>query len=411
VDTPAPPRGDRRWLYLFVGLAATLVSCAYQYGLGYLLPALRAEGLSLPRAGLLVSAPVAGTTCGLVFAGISADRFGERRVLGVGLAGTGGIVLWASAVDSFAPRAVLLVAAGAFAATAQATSGRLVLRFPARQRGLAMGIRQTAQPLGVVVAALALPPLAHAGTGRAFAGLGVACLGASVLAGTVLRDAPAMQRRGAVGARERLYATSFLWRVHVASALLIVPQFAVAAFSFDYLVSVRGWSDGSAGLVLGGAQLLGAAARLGAGAWSDRLGLRLRPMRILAVGVAVVLGALGLAAAAGAPVVVVLLVAAAAVSVSTNGLSNTAVTERAGPAAAGRVMGTQNSAQNLVAAGTPPVLGAVIAAAGAGARGYAVAFAVSAALAAAAVPCIPVSAENGAPRVIRPGLTPGDRAA
>lgn len=358
-----------------------------------------------------MSAPIAGTTCGLVVAGVCADRYGERRVLGVGLACTGAFVLTASAVETFAARALLLVAAGAFAATSQATSGRLVLRFPGRQRGLAMGIRQTAQPLGVVVAALSLPALAAAGTGRAFAGLGVACLAASGLAGGVLRDAPAMQHRAGAGPQQRLYGTAYLWRVHAASALLIVPQFGVAAFSFDCLVSVRSWSDGAAGVLLGFAQLTGAAARLGAGAWSDRVGLRLPPMRLLAGAVAVVLAALGLAAAAGAPVVVVLLVAAATVSVSTNGLSNTAVTERAGPAAAGRVMGTQNSAQNLVAAGTPPVLGAVIAAAGAGAGGYAVAFAISAALAAAAVPCIPVRAENRSPSVVDPGLTPGDRAA
>src|SRR3954452_7171533 len=84
--------GDRRWLYLFVGLAATLVSCSYQYGLGYLIPAFRAEGLTLPQAGLLVSAPVLGTTIGLVFAGAAADRRGERVVLGVGL-GVAGAVL------------------------------------------------------------------------------------------------------------------------------------------------------------------------------------------------------------------------------------------------------------------------------------------------------------------------------
>jgi MFS family permease len=116
-------------------------------------------------------------------------------------------------------------------------------------------------------------------------------------------------------------------------------------------------------------------------------------MRVLAIAVAGVLGALALAAVAGIPLVVVLLVLAATASVSTNGLSNTAVTERAG-AAAGRVMGTQNSAQNLVAAGTPPVLGALIAAAGAGSGGYALAFAVSALAATVAVPCIPVAAES-----------------
>ena len=53
-----------------------------------------------------------------------------------------------------------LVAAGAAGASVYAASGRLILGwFPARQRGLAMGIRQSAQPLGVAVAALALPSI------------------------------------------------------------------------------------------------------------------------------------------------------------------------------------------------------------------------------------------------------------
>ena len=388
---------DRRWRYLLVGLIATLIACAYQYGLGYLLPAWRAEGLSLPSAGLLVSAPIAGTTCGLVLAGMAADRFGEQRVLGVGLTATGVIVLAAAGAGGTVTRGLLLVAAGAFASSAQATSGRLVLRFPAGQRGLAMGIRQTAQPLGIVAAALVLPALGAGGTGRAFAGLGLGCLGAAVLALALIRDAPD-RPVAAAGHRsnrspERMYGTPFLWRVHAASALLIIPQFAVAAFSFDYLVSVRSWSNGAAGLLLGAAQLAGAGARLSAGVWSDRVGRRLAPMRILAVAVGLVLGLLAVAAAAGMPVVVTLLLLAAVVSVSTNGLSNTAVAERAGRTAAGRVMGTQNTAQNLVAAGTPPVLGALIAAGGAGAGGYAAAFALSAAAAAFAVPCIPSRAE------------------
>ena len=42
-----------------------------------------------------------------------------------------------------------------------AASGRVVLGwFSARERGLAMGIRQTAQPLGVAIAAATLPVLA-----------------------------------------------------------------------------------------------------------------------------------------------------------------------------------------------------------------------------------------------------------
>ena len=53
--------------------------------------------------------------------------------------------------------------AGAAGASVYAASGRLILGwFAASQRGLAMGIRQSAQPLGVAVAAVTLPTLGGA---------------------------------------------------------------------------------------------------------------------------------------------------------------------------------------------------------------------------------------------------------
>ena len=56
----------------------------------------------------------------------------------------------------------LLAAGGAAAASVFAASGRMIMGwFPRTERGLAMGIRQTAQPLGVAVAGLVLPGLAQ----------------------------------------------------------------------------------------------------------------------------------------------------------------------------------------------------------------------------------------------------------
>jgi len=78
-----PPR--RRWLILFVGLAALTAGCTFQYGLAYLIPALRNEGFTLETAGILVACPTAGLLLALIAWGAAADRWGVRLVLSVGL--------------------------------------------------------------------------------------------------------------------------------------------------------------------------------------------------------------------------------------------------------------------------------------------------------------------------------------
>jgi sugar phosphate permease len=371
--------------------------CTFQYGLAYLIPAFRAEGLSLEQAGILVACPTAGLLLTLVAWGAAADRWGERLVLGTGLALAGAVLLVGTTVAGTAALGACLAAAGAAGASVYAASGRLILGwFPARQRGLAMGIRQSAQPLGVAVAALALPSLGAHGRPAALAFLGTFCLAAAVLVAAVVRD-PARPpreagRHGGSPYRGGPHRTAIiLWRVHAASALLVVPQFAVATFALVFLVDAHGLDPVTAGRILAVAQACGAFSRLGAGVWSDRVGSRMRPMRALAVATALILGALAAGAAVRAPWAVAALFAAVIVSVSTNGLAFTAVAEHAGSSWAGRALGIQNTGQNAFAAATPPVLAAVI-----GAAGYAVAFGVVALFPLAAAGLVPVGGERQA---------------
>jgi predicted MFS family arabinose efflux permease len=282
------------------------------------------------------------------------------------------------------------VLAGGGTASVHAASGRLVLGwFPERQRGLAMGVRQMGQPLGVMVAALALPRLSEHGTGRAFAVLAGLCAGAAVLIGVLVRD-PARPARSAAGPAPSPYRTPVLWRLHAAGSLLVVPQFVVAAYCFDFLVRESGWSVAAAGGLLAAAQGGGALSRLAAGAWSDRAGSRVGPLRIIAGAVAVVVSVLALVAALTpdvlAPALVAAAVAAAAiVTVSPNGVAFTSVAEQAGTAWAGRALGGHNTAQHVLAAAAVPLAGVLI---DAGA-GYATAFAMGAVAAFAAVPVVP----------------------
>ena len=191
----------RRWVVLVAGMLAMTAGCTFQYGLAYLIPAFRAEGLSLEQASILVACPTAGLLLTLVAWGAAADRWGERLVLGAGLALAGAILLAGSTVHGPGPLGVCLALAGAAGASVYAASGRLILGwFPARQRGLAMGIRQSAQPLGVMVAALVLPALGAVSRAAALVFLGTFCLAAALLVAVAVRD-PARPPRPARAAR------------------------------------------------------------------------------------------------------------------------------------------------------------------------------------------------------------------
>lgn len=355
----------RRWVVLAVGMVALTAGCTFQFGLPFLIPGVLDTGISLPQAGVLAAAPTAGLLTTLIAWGAAADRWGERVVLTTGLALSGAILLAATRLDGIVALGAAFLLAGAAGAAVHASSGRLILGwFAAHERGLAMGLRQTAQPLGVAVAALALPVLAIAG---ALTFLGLFCVAAAALVGILVRD-PAAAGATAGGGAGSPYRTPVLWRLHAASALLIVPQFTVSTFALVFLVEAHGWRPDAAGRVLALGQAAGALMRLATGWWSDRAGSRTRPMRLIALAVAAVMAAL--AATGAQPVAVVVLLAAAVLTVGPNGLAFTAVAEYAGRQWAGRALGVQNTAQNAVGTATPPAMAALI-----GATGYGTAFA------------------------------------
>lgn len=388
-DQNPSTRSRRRWLILAVGVFAQASSCAFLYGIPSLVPAIRtADGLSLAQVGVIVAAPTVGLLLTLVAWGAAADRYGERIVMAIGLALTGVLVAAATRVHALVLFAVLLGLAGAAGGSVNAASGRLVMGWFARdQRGVAMGIRQTAQPLGVALAAVTLPSLAAAAGYRSALVLPAALCVLAAAAVVVLTADPARSPVSAAAARSP-YRESTLWRLHAASAMLVMPQFAISAFAMEYLVQQRHWLSVVAGTFLGVVQLLGALGRIGSGIWSDRVGSRLRPMRQLAVASAgvLLLFAFGDAVAPWAAVAAIAI--GAVITVADNGLGFTATAELAGPAWSGRALGIQNTGQNLVAALAPPVLGLII-----GASNYSIGFLVAAICPLVAIVATPVAAE------------------
>ncbi|HWC33789.1 MAG TPA: MFS transporter [Mycobacteriales bacterium] len=381
-----------RWLMLLLGLLAQAAASSYLYGLPMLLPQLRSEGhLSLAAAGWLVAAPSIGLLVTLIPWGFVVDRRGERGAMSGGLAVAGVFLILAATTHGYATRLVLLAIAGGGGGSVNSAGGRLVMGwFAPHERGTAMGWRQTAQPLGVALAAATFPPIANAwGSGWAIALPAAFCLAGGAAVRLFVVDPPRPPKPAAAARAASPYRVPTLWRVHLASALLVVPQFAVSAFALEYLVTERHWATAAAGRLLFCFQIAGAAGRVASGMWSDRAGSRLGPMRVVASAAALTMLAAGVGAAQGSVVAVIALGIGAVVTVADNGLGFTATAELAGPAWAGRAMGVQNTGQNLTAALTPPMLGAVIAS-----HGFGPGFAVVAIFPLAAVLATPVAAET-----------------
>ncbi len=392
---PAPRRTRRRWLVLALGVVAQAADCAFLYGIPFLIPTMRAtEGLNLAQAGTVAAGPVLGLLLTLIAWGAVADRYGERLTMTIGLALTGLFLavacLWIHPLPYFV---ALLAVAGAAGASVNAASGRMVMGwFDKDERGVAMGIRQTAQPIGVGIAAAVLPLLAGGyGFRTALLAPAALCLLAAVVVGLLATDPPHPSDGGPQAATGSPYRTPALWRLHGASALLVLPQFAISAFALEYLVRQQHWTPVGAGAFLAVAQVFGALGRVATGYWSDRAGSRLRPMRSLAVASAGIMLLFALGDRVAAPLAVLAIAIGTIVTVADNGLGFTATAELAGPAWTGRALGAQNTAQNIVSAATPPVLGLLI-----GGTSYALAFALAAIFPLAAIFLTPVSAETPA---------------
>ena len=384
----------RRWLILLVGVFAQASACAFVYGVPFLVPRLRDSlGLSLAAVGVYVAAPVLGLLCTLVAWGAAADRFGERRVMATGLLAAS-VAMGGAALTPAEHPAVLLVLlglGGASGASVFAASGRLVMGwFPRHERGVAMGIRQTAQPVGVGIAGLTLPGLAErVGTFTSMLLPAVLCLVAAGLVAVVAADPPRPAVREGAAAPRSPYRSALLWRVHAASALLVLPQFAISAFTAEYLVREQGFGPSGAGALVAAVQLVGAAGRIGTGWWSDRVDSRMRPMRQIAVGAVAVLVAFAAGDLFAPWLAIAALAVGGVVTVAHNGLGYTATAEIAGPWWSGRALGIQNTGQNVVSSLTPLALGAVI-----GTVGYAAGFLLAAVAPIVAVAVTPVRQER-----------------
>lgn len=386
-----------RWSMVAVALVVTASAFSFINAVPFLIPALEAaHGTPLSESGLLSVMPSLGMVVTLIGWGYVADLIGERIVLTVGSMVTAAAAYAASTVDSLLTMGILLFLGGMGAASCNPACGRLVAGwFPPEQRGLAMGVRQTAQPLGIAMGAFMIPHLAEHGPpahGLLFPAL--ACAISAVVAAAVAHDPP---RKPRAAARDDelaspYHGTTVLWRIHALSALMVMPQSMTVTFMLVWLNKNQGWSVESAGSLVTLTALLGAVTRIAAGRWSDRIGSRMRPIRFIATGTGVTMLLLAFTNNFYGPLAVALMITTSVITVMDNGLEATAITEFAGQFWSGRALGVQNTVQRLMTLTGPPMFGAII-----GAFGYPAAFALCGLFPLAAVPVVPTG-------LVAPGL-------
>lgn len=241
--------------------------------------------LSRAQAGLFLPAIYLGGVLLSLPAGWLTDRLGVRLSLVLGQGLTGAMVGLAALSPVFPVLLGLLFLGGFGWSVLNPATGKAVLDwFPPRERGLAMGVKQTGLTLGGIAAALLLPPLTlEVGWRRALAGAAAASLLSAALVGVAYRTPPGRLAEAPTERPRLAEIGPFLLRPGLlvlfgCGLALSMVQSSVLAYLVLYAKEALGSSVVEAGRLLALAQAGGAASRLGWGVISDRLfGGRRRP--------------------------------------------------------------------------------------------------------------------------------------
>jgi sugar phosphate permease len=349
-----------RWTILGAGVFAQAAFSAILLGLPAIAPAIRHHyDLSLTQVGVVLAALNFGSLATLLLWGIVADRIGERAVIALGQAGTAAALVWAAYTTTFAALVAAISLAGALGAGVNAASGRAVMAWFGRdERGLALGTRQMAVPLGGAIAAGALPALnEHISLRAAFEGLAVGCLAAALVGAVLLRPEADDEEHSLLA---RPLRNPRVWRIGIASTFYVTTQISLLGFFVLFLHDRRGVSTAVAAGALAMTQVLGGVSRIVAGRWSDRARARVAPLRLVALGLAATVAATTALLDTTVWIVVPALVVAGTFALSWNGLAFTATAESAGRARTGAAIGLQQSFLSAGAIVAPIAFGAVV---------------------------------------------------
>lgn len=297
---------NHRWKVLGVGFAANASFSAAFSGIPTTAVFLR-SGYHIGNSGLGLVLGMLGLGIALSELpwGLLTDRWGDRKVLLLGLGATAvalaGMALFVVPGGAHVPGLTMLAPSlllvGLLGGSVNGSSGRAVMAwFRDGERGLAMSIRQTAVPAGGGVGALMLPALAaHFGFASVYGVLALLCAVTAAFAWYWLHEPSVHEhsdsRPGVAGAvvSDAVSTSSAtmvsplrdarVWRVALGIGTLCMPQIAVVTFGTVFLHDFTHVGVLLISATMAALQAGAAIARVWSGGWTDRRGNRRAYMR------------------------------------------------------------------------------------------------------------------------------------
>ncbi|MFM0646281.1 MFS transporter [Paraburkholderia bryophila] len=380
---------SHRWKVLGVGFAANASFSAAFSGIPTTAVFLRSDyHLGNGGLGLVLGMLGLGIAVSELPWGLLTDRWGDRRVLLLGLLSTAaalaGMAVFVAPTGAHVPSVTMLalglLLVGLLGGSVNGSSGRAVMAwFREGERGLAMSIRQTAVPAGGGLGALVLPVLAsHFGFASAYAVLAVACAITAGFTWHWLHEPShvdtdgARTAHGAAGGAGAAGATGVtpakgsplrnvsIWRVALGAAALCVPQLAVITFGTVFLHDFSRAGVLAISVTMAAVQTGAAIARVWSGGWTDRRGNRRAYMRacslltaVLFASLALLTGLAGLHHAALSSVFAVMIVLGGVSASAWHGVAFTELATQAGTSRAGTALAIGNTCVFLTLFLTP----------------------------------------------------------
>lgn len=368
-----------RWAILGIAFVSQLSTTLAGQVVPPIAPLLQSElGLSKVEIGVFSSAAFAGSWMVLLIAGYWTERFGVRKVMSLGQAISGGIMLLMGIAGSFVQAVAVMFVVGLTRGLVQPGASKAIMDwFPTKERATAMGVKQTGYPAAGIAMAMTLPALSLAlGWRTAIALVGVFIISGGIATVLVYRDPPAQgavsQQR--VSMREGLnYLIRIpkLWVLSAAAVMLVTAQLGLVAYLalyFTEVVLVPSVPDETARIIAAGGflALLQAGGVIGRVFWgvvSDHLfpGRRMAGM----AGIGAIAGFMALVVGFLAPTLpiwglVVVIFVYGGTALGWNGLFHALIVETSGREHAALGTGLCMSVTQLGTVGGPPLFGLIV---------------------------------------------------
>ncbi|CAM4302573.1 hypothetical protein F901_01799 [Acinetobacter dispersus] len=276
---------NHRWKVLGIGVAANASFSAAFQGIPTTAVFMRSDyHFSTQTIGLIFGLMGLGIAISELPWGILTDKWGDRKVLLIGLISTA-IILWLlclffTPTNTYIPDAYWLatgcILVGLLGGSVNGSSGKAVMRwFDDSERGLAMSIRQTAVPLGGGAGALILPFFAkYYGFISVFGVLALFCCITAFFTWLWLSENPSTEY---VKKTIQIKTSDInplmdknIWYLVIAIGVLCAPQFAILTFTsvfFHDFAHFDLWITTVTLLII---QLGAIAFRVWSGHWTDK---------------------------------------------------------------------------------------------------------------------------------------------